>query len=88
MMVSRLGILQNRLDANQQSLNRLDEDLACSRQATASALANEESERTQRLEITNENAATEQRLHILDQQLKESLAQAETFRQRYSSYLT
>lgn len=65
-------------------MKRLELDLACSRQETASALANEESEKTQRLEVVREKTAAEQRLQNVDQQLKETLAQAEACRKRYS----
>jgi hypothetical protein len=83
MIISRLALLQGRLDTSEQLVKRLDVDLACSRQATASALAGEESERAQRLEVTSEKTAVEQRLQSVGQQLNESLKQAEACRQRY-----
>ena len=64
-------------------MKRLELDLASSRQAAASALANEKSETTEKLDAIRERIATEHRLQDMDQQLKETQVQAEAYRKRY-----
>ena len=83
MSVPRLGKLQGCLDVSEESMKRLELDLASSRQAAASALANQKSETTEKLDAIRERIATEHRLQDMDQQLKETQVQAEAYRKRY-----
>ena len=83
MSVPRLGKLQGCLDIREESMKRLELDLASSLQAAASALANEKFETTEKLDAIRERIATEHRLQDMDQQLKETQVQAEAYRKRY-----
>ena len=64
-------------------MKRLELELASSREAAASALANENSEKAQRLEVIKEKIAAERQVQGMDQHLKEIQAQAEADRKRY-----